>query len=160
MALVPTFIDVTFRDDANTTRTIRYRLSTSFNTDGSNIADVVAEAADIETALAALTGDHIDYYDLSYRAGGAQHVADDASSNQLSAFVRTTLSNNDAGEFVVPAWRFSSYDANDQLMLDAAFVTAAQTLADLLRDPETGLTMDTVEWAQSRTRKLRGKRIG
>lgn len=160
MALVPTFLDVTYRDDANTTRTIRYRMSTSFNTDGTNIADVVLEASDLETALAALTGDHIDYYDVIFRQGGAQHAVDDSANNQITAFVRTTLSNNDAGEFQVPAWRTTSYDMNDQLMLDAAFLTAAQTVADMLRDPETGLTMDTVEWAQSRTRKLRGKRIG
>lgn len=160
MAPVPTFMDVTFRDDANTTRTIRYRLLTSAEDDGSNMAAVLAAAASIETALNALTNDHIDYYDLIIRDGGGGAAADDNSNNQLTAFIRTTLSDNDAGEIQVPSWDSDAYDVNSQLMLDAAFLTAAETLADLLRDVEGGLAMTEVEWAQSRTRKLRGKRIG
>ena len=160
MAAIPTFIDVTFRDDAQTTRTIRYRMLTSAEDDGTNMAAVLAEAAAIETSLAALTGAHIDYYDIVVRAGGGTHAADDASSNQLTGFSRVTLSDNDAGEVQVPAWRFSAYDADAQLMLDAAYNAAMATLIADLRDPSGGLTMTAVEWSQSRTRKLRGKRIG
>lgn len=160
MAPVPTFVDVTYRDDANTTRTIRYRLADPMEDDGSNAAAVLAAAAALEVSLAALTGDHIDYYDIVVRDGGGQHTADDSSNNQLTAFVRTTLSNNDAGEFQVPAWRTTSYDVNSSLMLDAAFLTAAADVQDKILDIDTGLTMDAVEWAQSRTRKLRGKRVG
>lgn len=160
MAPIPTFMDVTFRDDANTTRTIRYRLLTSAEDDGSNMAAVLAQAASIETALNALTNDHIDYYDLVIRDGGGGAAADDNSNNQLTAFIRTTLSDNDAGDVQVPSWDSDAYDINNQLMLDAAFLTAAETLIALLRDVDGGLTMTDVEWAQSRTRKLRGKRIG
>lgn len=160
MALVPTFMDVTYRDDANTTRVIRYRLKESANNDGSNMDDVFAAAVALESALAALTGDHIDYYDIVARGGGATHAADDASSNQLTAFVRTTLSNNDAGEFQVPAWRFSTYDVDQQLMLDQTFLDNAGIAMNLIKDIDSGLDMTDVEWAQSRTRKLRGKRVG
>jgi hypothetical protein len=160
MAPVPTFVDVTFRDDANTTRTIRYRLLAAAEDDGSNMAAVLTAAAAVETALNALTNDHIDYYDIVIRDGGGGAAADDNSNNQLTAFIRTTLSDNDAGDIQVPSWDSDAYDINTQLMLDAAFLTAADTLANLLVDIDSGLTMDAVEWAQSRTRKLRGKRIG
>ena len=159
MALVPTFMDVTFRDDAQTTRTIRYRLNEPANDDGSNMADVFATAEAVEAALIELTGDGIDYYDISLRAGGGS-ASIDSSNNQISAFIRTTLTNNDAGEITVPAWDTVLYDMNSQLMLDAAFIAAAETLANLLCDPETGVNYAGVEWAQSRTRKLRGKRVG
>lgn len=160
MAPVPTFVDVTYRDDGNTTRTIRYRLLTAAEDDGSNMAAVLAAAASLETALAALTGDHIDYYDVIVRDGGGQHAADDATTNQITAFTRTTLSDNDAGEFQVPAWRFSSYEMDSSLMLNAAYNAAAATVAALIVDVDSGLEMTAVEWSQSRTRKLRGKRIG
>lgn len=160
MAPIPTFLDVTFRDDANTTRTIRYRMATSAEDDGSNMAAVLAAAASIETALNALTNDHIDYYDIVVRDGGGGAAADDNSNNQLTAFIRTTLSNNDAGDIQVPSWDSDAYDMDSSLMLDAAFETAADTLRALLLDIDSGLTMTAVEWAQSRTRKLRGKRIG
>lgn len=159
MALVPTFMDVTFRDDANTTRTIRYRLAEEFNDDGSNITDVLTAAALLETRLNVLTNDHIDYYDLVFRDGGGGAAADDNSNNQLTAFVRTTLADNDAGEFQVPSWDSDSYDINQQLMLDAAFLSAAANVTSLLYDVESGQAMIDTEWAQSRTRKLRGKRV-
>jgi len=160
MAILKTFIDVTYRDDANTTRTIRYRMQEAFNTDGSNAEAVYLAALDIEAALAALTGDHIDYFDITFRGGGTQHAADDASSNQLTAFTRVTLANNDAGEIQVPAWRFSTYEQNDQLMLDDAYNTAVEAVSEMLLDIESGQLMTDIEWTQSRTRKLRGKRIG
>jgi len=160
MALVPTFVDVTYRDDANTTRTIRYRLLESADDSGSNMADVLAAAVALESGLNALTGDHIDYYDVVIRDGGGGASAIDSANNQITAFVRTTLSDLDAGEFQVPAWDTVTYDMNDQLMLDASFVSNAGIVAALIRDIDTGLAMTDVEWAQSRTRKLRGKRIG
>jgi len=159
MTPVPTFMDVTYRDDANTTRTLRYRLAESAEDDGSNFADVIAAATAVQAALNTLTGDHIDYYDIVVRDGGGGAVALDSSNNQITAFIRTTLSDNDAGEIEVPAWDTVAYDINAQLMLDAAFLTDAGVLLTLLVDVETGLAMTDVEWAQSRTRKLRGKRI-
>lgn len=159
MALVPTFMDVTFRDDAQTTRTIRYRLLESANDDGSNMDDVFAAAVAVQTSLVELTGDGVDYYDIVIRAGGGSAPID-SSNNQITAFIRTTLSNNDAGDIQIPAWDTVLYDMNSSLMLDANFVAEAETLAALLRDPESGLAYSAVEWAQSRTRKLRGKRIG
>lgn len=161
MALQPTFAKFFFRDAAGTVREVVYRLATEIDpTVDTTLGDVAADAAALETALNVLTWDHIDKYQVYWDDGGGGAAANVAANNQITAFSRTVLDpSGDTSGFEVPAFDDTVFARDENNMLSPAYNTAAQAVADLTLDPETGEAWD-VSWSQSRTRKMRGKRIG
>lgn len=160
MAPVPTFVDVYFRDDASRVTKVRYRLLTSAEDDGTNMAAVITAADALETALNTLTEDHIDFYEIIVRNGGGGAAALDTANNQVVAFVRTVLATSgDTSHFIVPAWTNALYERDRNNLMNAAFLTDAQIVADLTVDPDTGEAWD-VSSALSKGRTGRKRQIG
>lgn len=161
MAEQPTYAKFFFRDAAGTVREIVYRMRDSIDPVDPDSLDLVADAgAALETALNVLTWDHIDKYQIYWDAGGGGAAANVAANNQITAFTRTLLDpSNDNSSFEVPAFDDAVFARDENNMLSAAYNVAAATVASLTSDPETGEDW-TVTWSQSRTKKMRGKRIG
>lgn len=159
MVAYKTMVVVGFTDAQETTREVAYRLATGLETDGSNIADVLAARDDLIIALNVLTWDHIEFARIEVTDIGAGLSANVAANNQVYAFSRTTLSGGDKGFFELPAWDDATFDADSNHLLSAAYNTAAAAVALLTLDPETGQTW-TVDFSQSRARKSRAKVIG
>lgn len=160
MAPQPTYAKFFFRDNADTVREIVYRLSDEIDPAvAGTLATTAAAAAALETALDVLTWDHIDKYSVYWDAGGGGAAPAIQSNNQITAFTRTILGlSGDNGSFEVPAFDDTLYARDSNNMLSAAYNTAAIAVANLIMDPETGESM-AVKWSQSRTKKLRGKRL-
>lgn len=160
MAPIPTFVDFYFRDDASRVTKKRYRLLESAEDDGTNFADVIAAADALETALNTLTEDHIDYYQIIVQNGGGGAAALDTANNQVVAFVRTVLATSgDTSSFEVPAWSNAAYERDRNNLMNAAFLTDAQIVADLTVDPVTGEAWDVTS-ALSKGRTGRKRQIG
>lgn len=159
MALFDVDVIVGFLDSAERTAEVTYRLRQQFddtaNAGAGNMVTVMDTADDLITNLDVLTWDHIDYYYVRVIRQGAGAAANAAANNQVRAFTRVTLANGEQSSFEVPAWDDLLYDQDSNNLLSAAYNTAAQAVADLLKDPEENSNMSTVNWSQSRTRKSR-----
>lgn len=161
MAEQPTFVKVFFRDAPGTVREKVYRLATQIDPAvAGTLASVSAAAAALETALDVMTWDHIDKIQVYWDAGGGGAAPAIQANNQITGFTRTrNVANNANSSFEVPAFDDTVYARDENNMLSAAYNIAAQVVADLTCDPETG-DLWNVSWSQSRTKKLRGKRVG
>ena len=160
MAPQPTFAKVFFRDNAGTVREIVYRLRQEIDPAvAATLAQVATAAGDLETALDVLTWDHIDKVTVMWDQGGGGAAPAIQSNNQITAFTRTILTpSNDNGSLEVPAFDDTVYARDANNMLSAAYNTAAAVVVGLTVDPETGEEWN-LSWSQSRTKKLRGKRL-
>lgn len=161
MAPQPTFAKVFFRDAAGTVREIVYRLDAEIDPAvGATLVTVAVAASDLETALDVLTWDHIDKVQVMWDQGGGGAAAAIQANNQITAFTRTILTpSGDNGSLEVPAFDDTVYARDSNNMLSAAYNLAAAFVVGLTRDPETGESWN-LSWSQSRTKKLRGKRVG
>lgn len=152
MAPVPTFLYATYLDNANRRSTIAYRMATEAEDDGSNIAAVLADAAALETALNVLTEGQIEVTELRIQVGGGGAAPNIHANNQNVAFTRV-FTGAGKSSFEVPSWDDTVYSQDSNNLLSAAYNTAAQDVADLLLDPETGDAMAAVQFTQARTRR-------
>jgi len=161
MALHPALMVVRYRDDADRIAEITYRLETDYDDAAPNFPAIVAKAATVETQLDILTMDHIEDYSIQVSLGGGGAEPNDAASNGIYAFIRTTIPSL-AGEtsyVKVPAWDTVLYEEAKNGVLDAAFNLAAATLLENLVDVETGAPMN-LDYCQSRQRKVFKRGLG
>lgn len=158
MGLLPTFFVVGFTDSAERTAEVSYRSKVDLVDDGSNMDDVIAQAAAVETALNVLTWDHISYVDIKVRQGGGGAAANVAANNQVYAFLRALNEDGQPVGIQVPAWDDLTYDQDSNNLLSPAFGIVAQNFLNLIVDPDT-LEDLTLEFAQSRAHKSRGKKL-
>lgn len=159
MATFNVLVDVGYRDAANRINERTYMLAELLMDDWSNFDDVETARASLVTALDVLTMDHIEYADLRIHHPETGAAANVAANNQVYAFVRTTDEFGTKGGFYVNAWDDPVYSQDENGLLSAAFNTAAAAVALLTRNPDTEGTW-TVDWSQSRGRKMRKKQIG
>jgi hypothetical protein len=156
MAMHDVYFEADYYDAAERTSTKSYLMRTQYDdTDPTTWGDVVADAADIETALNVLTMAELSNYRLSMltSGGGSANVA---ANNQVVAFTRIRDTNGDKGSFEVPAWDDVVFDENSQNLLSGAYNTAAEALALFLRNAETRVNFALlVDYTQSRTHKSR-----
>jgi hypothetical protein len=145
-------------DDAGPFRNIKeYLLVQTLAVDGSDMADVLTAATDVQVILDSLSMDHIAYYDIVVRVPQAGAAANVAANNGVEAFHRMLDSvTGKHAHFIVPAWDDVIYDKNPDTSMSTAYNEAADDLAPLTRNPATGNAWTYVA-AQSRTTK-RGQR--
>lgn len=153
MAPVPTFAMVTYLDNANRRSTLSYRLAEAMEDDGSNVADVIAAADDLETALNVLTEGKVETVMLQFQSGGGGAAPNIHANNQNVAFTRTFTADGGKSSFEVPAWDDTTYAQDENNLLSAAYNTAAEAVQALLLDPITGSAMTEVRFSQARTRR-------
>jgi len=158
MAAIPTYVVVGFTDAAERTAEVTYRMKTEALDDGSNFDDVLAAADDIETALNVLTWDHISYVDIKVRTGGGGASANISANNQVYAFLSAVNESEEKVGIQVPSWDDFTFDQDSNNLLGVPFQVAAQVFLDLIIDPETTEDL-TLQFAQSRAHKSRGKRL-
>lgn len=155
MADVPVFVDVSYLDAAEKTAVVSYRLERAYNTTTPNWAAVYADAGDLITALSALTWAQISGWEVRVSGDSTTASANIAANNQVRAFTRCLDSDGEKCSFEVVAWDDDTFDQNDQNLLSGAYDLLAADVAALLANHETGASMTSVKWTQSRTRKSR-----
>lgn len=153
-----TILHVGFKDAAGRINERQYRILDT-DDDFGNIAAVLTARDAVETAIDALTWDHIEYIDMKFRKVGAGAAANVAANNQVYAFTRTNTADGLGSSFFINAWDDLTYSEDENGLLSGVYNTAALALALLLKDPETGSAMTEVKFSQSRGRKMRKKQI-
>jgi len=161
MALHPALMVVRFRDDADRIAEITYRLETDYDDAAPNFPAIATKAAGVEVLLNALTMDHIEDYSIQITLGGGGAEPNDAATNGVYAFVRTTLPSipGETSYVKIPAWDTLLYEEAKNGVLDAEFNVAAATLINELVDVETGVAMN-LDYCQSRQRKVFKRGLG
>jgi len=160
MANLDVYVDIYSTDSAERTAVTSYLLEQTLVDDGSNMDDVIAAADALEAAIDVLTWDHIDHYDIRVAGGGGGASANVAANNQVHARSYTVDSGGNACSFDIVAWDDATYDQNSFNLLSPAYNVLAAAVANLIRNPETGLAMaNAVEYSVSRTHKSRGKKV-
>jgi hypothetical protein len=149
---------VTFRDAGDNLATRRYRLLNDYGDDGTNWDVAVTNAATLITALDVLTMDHIDSHTLEFTLVDSGAAANIAANNNTEGFSRAvTATTNRTTHFSVPAWDDVTFAKAANGLLSAAYQTAADAVAALIRDREFNEAI-TSPWSQSRGIK-RGQRL-
>jgi len=159
MTLYDAWVDMSYYDAAERTRTLSYLLriqyDTTANTGDGNMADVLADAADLSTALNVATWDSTPEYGVRLLIPGGGTPAIQAN-NQITAFTRIYDTGGEAGSIQVPAWDDTVFDEDNRNIIDPTYNTAIAVAALLLRNPATGDNYVLVpQFSQSRTRKSR-----
>jgi len=155
---VACYVVVGFEDASTAIATRRYALVDDYADNGSDWATAVTDAAALITGLDVLTMDHIAYHFLEFQIVDAGAAANVAANNNTEAFTRTHwVSTGKDSHFSVPAWDDVTFAKAKNGLLSAAYQTAANTVAALIRDPQ-GLEAWTAEFSQSRGIK-RGQRL-
>jgi len=153
MAPVPTYLYYTVLDSANRRSTLGVRMAEAAEDDGANIADVIADATAIETALNVLTEGKVETVELRIAIGGGGAAPNVHANNQNVAFTRVFTADGGKSSFEIPAWDDTVYAQDENNLLSAAYNTAAEDLLPLLVDFETGSAMTEVKFTQARTRR-------
>lgn len=160
MANLDVWVDIYTVDAAERTAKTSYLLEQTLVDDGSNMDDVIAAADALETAVDVLTWDHIDHYEIRVANGGGGASANAGSNNQIHARSYTTDSGGNACSFDIVAWDDDTYDQDSFNLLSTAYNVLAAAVANLLRNPDTGLAMaNSVSRSVSKTHKSRGKKV-
>lgn len=147
---VACYVNVEFEDAGPMIATRKYALVDDYANDGSDWDTAVTDAAALVTALDVLTMDHIKSHTLEFRIIDSGAAANVAANNNTEGFTRTTItSTGKKSHFSVPAWDDVTFDKSSNGLLSAAYQTAADTVAALIRDPQT-LSVWTADWSQSR----------
>ena len=159
MALLDTYLDVYFLDAAEREAKVSYLLDEQTNTDGSNMDDVFTNVQAILTALAVLTWDHIQKWDIRVQEIGTGLGANVAANNQVHARSYGLDADDNEFSFDVVAWDDAVYDQDSFNLLSAAYNTAAEDVITLIRNPESGQLGASVTRSVSKTHKSRGKKV-
>jgi len=151
-------VAVVFRDAGNNLATRRYMLVDTYADAGTDWGTAVTNAATLITGLDVLTMDHIDSHTLEFTITDGGAAANVAANNNVEAFTRcTTTPSGLTRNFSVPAWDDVTFAKAANGLLSAAYQTAADTVAALIRDPLSGEDW-AANWSQSRGLK-RGQRL-
>lgn len=155
MAEHPVYVRVTYLDAAEREATIRYLLERKYDDVANNWAALKADVLDLESQLGDLTMAQILPVVMEVEVGAGTGAANIASNNQVRAFSRCVDINGEKCSFEVPSWDDITYDQDSNNLLSTAYNTEADEVRNLLANPETGDSMASLSWSQSRTRKSR-----
>jgi len=159
----PVNVTVYFKDAAERTSAVTYRIRQEYdaaaNTGAGNMNTVLTAVADLQTALQTLTWDEEVRCDVALVLGTDGASANIAANNQVHALTYVRRADNEIDTFDVPGWDDFTFDEDEFNLLSAAYNTAAQDVADLIKDEVTGSAFTTVLRSVSRTHKSRGKKI-
>lgn len=159
MATLPTFLRAGFRDAAERVAEVRYRLKYEIDTDWSNLDVVHDWAHDVMASLNALSWAHLEYAYLEFDIVHGSAGANIAANNQIYAYGKMILADGSSSSIQIPAWDDLVFDQDSNNLLSTTFVSVLNELAANTLHPETGQTW-AAQWAQSRTHKARGRKIG
>jgi len=152
------YMNVVFRDAGDNLATRRYLLLNQYADNGTDFDAAVTAAGVLITALDVLTMDHIDSHTLEFQVTDSGAAANIAANNNTEGFSRAiTVTSGFTTHFSVPAWDDVTFAKAANGLLSAAYQTAANAVAALIRDPASGQTI-TSPWSQSRGMK-RGQRL-
>lgn len=159
MALFDVNVVVQYLDSAERTAEVSYTLREQYddtaNAGVGNFADIITDAVLLIAALNTLSWDAIVAYTIDVIFNQVGQTPNVSANNQVRAFSRVTDAAGGSTSFEVPAWDDFVYDQDDNNLLSAAYNTVAGAVAALIKDPDTGEDMSSVDWSQSRTRKSR-----
>lgn len=151
------YVEVGFLDAAERTATVRYLLERQYDDVANNIAAVISDVADLETALAGLSMAEVVSVSMQIDLTTGDSPANVAANNQIRAFSRCLDADGEKCSFEVPSWDDVVFDQDSNNLLSTAYNTAADAVRNLLKNPETNASMASLSWTQSRTHKSRNR---
>lgn len=152
------WVQVQYNDAGNFPNEKRYLLAQTMADDGSDMDDVLAAVAAVVAVLETLTMDNINPVTIEIKIPQGGAAANVAANNSTEAFHRMTDSvTGKPAHFIVPAWDDVVFDKLPNNALSTEYNAAAELLAPLTRNPETGNAWAYVAAANRSTK--RGQRL-